>query len=131
MAQDTELAGHVLAGKYRLVRSVAEGTREVWEARHEALAGRVAVKLWPATTSWDVFRRGAERAIVLRHPGVMQVLDFNCEPGRSPFLALEWVDGRRLSEVIAEAGILPLARVAPLIESAAWALASAHQQGVV
>src|SRR5450432_337068 len=131
MAQVTELAGHVLGGKYRLVRSVSDGPRKVYEARHERLAGRVAVKLWPATTPWDVFRQGAELAVTLRHPSVMQVLDFNCEPGSSPFLVLEWIDGTRLSDVIAEAGILPIERVAPLVESAAWALASAHQQGVV
>jgi eukaryotic-like serine/threonine-protein kinase len=131
MAQGTELAGHVLGGKYRLVRSVSDGPRKVYEARHERLAGRFAVKQWPATTPWDAFRRGAELAMTLRHPGVLQVLDFNCEPGSSPFLVLEWVDGARLSDVIAESGILPVERVAPLIESAAWALASAHQQGVV
>src|SRR5450432_607866 len=131
MAQGTELAGHVLGGKYRLVRSVSDGPRKVYEARHERLAGRFAVKQWPATTPWDAFRRGAELAMTLRHPGVLQVLDFNCEPGSSPFLVLEWVDGARLSDVIAESGILPIERVAPLVESAAWALASAHQQGVV
>ncbi|HVZ71543.1 MAG TPA: serine/threonine-protein kinase, partial [Polyangia bacterium] len=131
MSADTERSGHVLAGKYRLIRAVSEGAREVWEARHEAIAGRVALKLWPLTTPWDAFRRGAERATTLRHPGVMQVLDFNVEPGRAPFLALEWVDGRRLSDIIAEVGLMPLERVAPLVESAAWALASAHQQGVV
>jgi serine/threonine-protein kinase len=131
MAQVTELRGHVLGGKYRLVRAVSEGPRAVYEARHERLAGRFALKQWPATTPWDAFRRGAELALTLRHPGIMQVLDFNCEPGASPFLVLEWIDGTRLSDVIAESGIMPIERVAPLIESAAWALASAHQQGIV
>jgi hypothetical protein len=131
MAQDTELRGYVLGGKYRLVRQVSDGPRRVYEARHERLAGRFAAKLWPATTPWDAFREGAELAATLRHPGVMQVLDFNCEPGAAPFLVYEWVDGTRLTDLLAEAGILPVERVAPLIESAAWALASAHQQGVV
>jgi hypothetical protein len=131
MAQDPELAGHVLGGKYRLVRSVSDGPLKVYEARHERLSGRFAVTLWPATTPWDAFRRGAELAVTLRHPGVVQVLDFNCEPGASPFLVLEWIDGERLSDLIAESGLLPIQRVAPLIESAAWALASAHQQGIV
>jgi hypothetical protein len=137
MAQDTELAGHVLGGKYRLVRCVQRpgpadaGQRPLYEAIHARLSGRFAVKLWPATTPWDAFRRGAELAVTLRHPGVIQVLDFNCEPGASPFLVMEWIDGTRLSDLIAESGLLPLSRVAPLVESAAWALASAHQQGVV
>jgi serine/threonine-protein kinase len=131
MAQVTELRGHVLGGKYRLVRAVSEGPRRVYEARHARLAGRFAVERWPATTPWDAFRHGAELAVTLRHPGIVQVIDFNCEPGASPFLVLEWIDGARLSEVIAEAGIMPIERVAPLVESAAWALASAHGQGIV
>ncbi|HTA20856.1 MAG TPA: serine/threonine-protein kinase [Polyangia bacterium] len=131
MAQDTELRGHVLGGKYRLVRQVSDGPRRVYEVRHERLAGRFAAKLWPATTPWDAFREGAQLAATLRHPGVMQVLDFNCEPGAAPFLVYEWVDGARLTDILAESGILPVERVAPLVESAAWALASAHQQGVV
>src|SRR5260221_196316 len=131
MAQPPELTGHVLGGKYRLVRAVSEGPRQVFEARHERFSGRFAVKLWPPTTPWEAFWRGAEVAMTLRHPGVMQVLDFNCQPGVPPFLVLEWVDGTRLSEIIAEAGLMPIERVAPLVESAAWAIASAHQQGVV
>src|SRR5206468_12126936 len=67
----------------------------------------------------------------LRHPGVVQVIDFNCEPGAPPFLVLEWIEGTTLSEVMASSGLLPVPRVAALVESAAWALASAHQQGVV
>jgi serine/threonine-protein kinase len=131
MAQDTELAGHVLGGNFRLIRSVSDGPRKVHEARHDRLSGRFAVKTWPTTTPWDAFKRGAELASTLRHPGVMQVLDFNYEAGGPPFLVLEWVDARRLSDLIAENGLLPVERVAPLIESAAWALASAHQQGIV
>ncbi|HEY2731432.1 MAG TPA: protein kinase [Polyangia bacterium] len=131
MAQPPELTGHVLGGKYRLVRAVSEGPRQVFEARHERFSGRFAVKLWPPTTPWEAFCRGAEVAMTLRHPGVTQVLDFNCQPGVPPFLVLEWVDGTRLSEIIAEAGLMPIERVAPLVESAAWAIASAHQQGVV
>src|SRR3954463_4254849 len=117
MAQDTELAGHVLGGKYRLIRRVSDGPRPVHEARHEHLAGRFAVKQWPATTPWDAFLRGAQVASTLRHPGVVQVIDFNCEPGAAPFLVLEWIEGARLDAVIAESGILPIERVAPLIES--------------
>ena len=131
MAQPPELTGHVLGGKYRLVRAVSEGPRQVHEARHDRFSGRFAVKLWPSTTPWEAFWRGAELAMTLRHPGVMQTLDFNCQPGVPPFLVLEWVDGTRLSDIISEAGLMPIERVAPLIESAAWAIASAHQQGVV
>jgi serine/threonine-protein kinase len=131
MAQDTELGGHVVSGTYRLVRRVGDSVPALYEARHPRLSGRFAARLWSPTMPWDAFRRGAEVAATLRHPGVLQVIDFNCEPGAPPFLVTEWIDGLRLSDVMASSGLLPVARVATLVESAAWALASAHQQGVV
>src|SRR5215831_16828004 len=131
MAQDTELSGHVVSGRYRLVRRIGDGVPALYEATHPRLAGRFAAKLWPPTIPWDAFRRGAELAATLRHPGVVQVIDFNCEPGASPFLIMEWVEGTKLSDLLAATGLLPVPRVAALVESVAWALASAHQQGVV
>jgi hypothetical protein len=110
---------------------MADGTPALYEARHPRVAGRFAARLWAPTVPWDAFRRGAEIAMTLRHPGVVQVIDFNCEPGAPPFLVTEWLEGTPLSQLMASSGLLPLPRVAALVESAAWALASAHQQGVV
>jgi hypothetical protein len=131
MAEDARLRGHVMAGPYRLVRRLADGTPALYEARHPRVAGPFAARLWAPTVPWDAFRRGAEIAMTLRHPGVVQVIDFNCEPGAPPFLITEWLEGTPLSQLMASSGLLPLPRVAALVESAAWALASAHQQGVV
>src|SRR3954468_21847562 len=126
-----EVRGHIVGGKYRLVRRLAGGDPPPEEARHPRLAGRFTARLWAPTVPWDAFRRGAEIAATLRHPGAVQVIDFNCEPGAAPFVIGEWIDGARLSELMASSGLLPTGRVAALIESTAWALASAHQQGVV
>jgi serine/threonine-protein kinase len=131
MAEDLALGGHVVTGRYRLVHRIGESPVAFYEARHPRLSGRFAARLWPATAPWDAFRRGAEIASALRHPGVVQVIDFNCEPGSSPFLVTEWIDGTTLSELLAANGIIGVARVATLVESAAWSLAAAHQQGVV
>jgi len=44
-----------------VVRAVSDGPQKVYEARHDRLAGRFAVKLWPLTTPWEAFRRFANR----------------------------------------------------------------------
>lgn len=131
MPQDAELEGHVLSGIYRLVRRVGEATPSLYEARHPRLAGRFAARIWPSTVPVADFRQGAEIAAALRHPGAVQVIDFNATSDEEPFLITEWVEGTPLSELLAASGLLDIARVAAIVESAAWALAAAHQQGVV
>jgi eukaryotic-like serine/threonine-protein kinase len=131
MAQDLELGGHVVTGRYRLVRRLGESPVAFYEARHPRLSGRFVARLWPATAPWDSFRRGAEIASALRHPGIVQVIDFNCEPGSSPFLITELIEGTTVAELLAANGLIGVSRVAALVESAAWSLAAAHQQGIV
>ena len=97
MAEDVELRGHVTTGSYGLVRLIEDGDPALYEARHPRVAGRFVARLWPLTVPWDAFRRGAEIAATLRHPGIVQVVDFNCEPGAPPFVITEWPGGMRLS----------------------------------
>src|SRR4029079_14187569 len=132
MEQDTGIEGRVVGGTYRLLRRIGESTPARYEATHPRLAGRYEAKLWPPTAPWDDrVRRGAEVAATLRHRGVVQVIDFNCEPGEPSFLVTEWIEGTKLSDVMSQTGLLSVSRVAGLLESAAWALSSAHQQGIV
>src|SRR5215471_17838831 len=131
MAEEVELRGHVVGGSYKLIRRVEDGVPSLYEAQHPRVAGRFAARLWPLTVPWDAFRRGAEIAMTLRHPGIVQVVDFNCEPGAPPFVITEWPGGMRLSYLLGTAGPVDMPRTAALVESIAWTLGSAHQQGVV
>jgi eukaryotic-like serine/threonine-protein kinase len=132
----TLAAGQNLRDRYRVVRYIGRGAMgEVYEARHARLVGRYAIKLLNVDLAHSPmarqrFRREAGIASELRHPNIVQVIDFDeTETGR-PYLVMELLEGRDLDALIAE-GPLPLARVLPLARQIAAGLAAMHAQGIV
>jgi len=108
----------------------------VYEARHARLAGRYAVKvLHPEIQQHpDVLRRFELEARVtsaLRHPGIVQVIDFNITPDGAPYLVMEYLEGEDLGQLLAREGPLSLARTARICSQIAGALAAAHRRDVV
>ena len=109
----------------------------VYEASHVRLEGRYAVKLlreevaaqYPAALAR--FRREARITSALRHPGIVQVIDFHTPPDGPPFMVMEYLDGAILADVIAREAPLSLARVCDLTSQIASGLAAAHRKGVV
>jgi serine/threonine-protein kinase len=94
--------GRIIAGKYELVSCAGEGGMAVvWKAviRDAAGAGRaVAVKrLHPASDAdphfVKLFEEEARVGSHLRHPNIVQVLDFGLDEEGSYYLVMEWVEG--------------------------------------
>src|SRR5882757_5232068 len=85
-------ADTVLDGTYRIVRPLAQGGMgEVYLAAHERLPGYFAVKVLQAelalhAESLTRFRREAEILAGIRHPNVVQVVDFNISMNGVPYL---------------------------------------------
>jgi serine/threonine protein kinase len=109
---------------------------EVYEARHARLAGRYAVKvLHPEIRKHPEvlrrFQREAQVTSALRHPGIVQVIDFNTAMNGAPYLVMEFLDGEDLGQVIARGGPLALSRVVDITLQIAAALSAAHRKGVV
>jgi serine/threonine-protein kinase len=116
-------------------RLAVGGMGEVYAATHVRLPGRFAIKVLAPRLAADPgavarFCREAAIASVLRHPHVVQVIDFDVA-GREPFLVMECVPGRDLAEHLLLDGPLSLARVVPIVRQIAAALAAAHQLGIV
>jgi serine/threonine protein kinase len=128
MAQEAEIPGAVVGGTYRLVRPLGGDSGKVYEARHDRLTGRFVIKLL-ADAEPEAFQRSVQLVSALRHPGVVQVIDYGVAEGQA-FVVMEYIDGRPLSELIAEAGIMPADRVARLIDSVAKGLGAAHELGL-
>lgn len=113
-------------------RIATGGMGEVWLAHDEILRRDVAVKYLKREYAEDEgfrtrFLHEARSAAALQHPGIAAVFDFGeseVEDGL-PFLVMEYVEGRTLSQVIAE-GPLDPERARALVEQAATALATAH-----
>jgi len=122
--------GLVIAGKYEVVRYLGSGGMgTVYEARHRETGGRVALKLMstlddPARTRR--FRLEAELAASLSHSNTIRVMDFGDDAGRL-FLAMEFVDGESLQELVAREGALPWRRAAHIVRQVLKALWEAHE----
>src|SRR3954471_11292215 len=112
-----------LAGRYLLRRPVGRGgAGVVWEARDELLGRTVAIKeciLPPTVDDTDRDKlltrvlREARTAARLDHPALVTVFDVVQENGR-PWIVMEYVDSRSLSQVVRQDGPLPPARVADI-----------------
>ncbi len=100
--------GKVLRRRYRLDERVALGrTVEVFLGYDLVEEKEVVVKLpLPHLVSdreyCDQFRAAAHRATRLRHPGIVEVLDYGVEEGR-PFVVQEKVEAKTLHDML-EAG---------------------------
>jgi serine/threonine protein kinase len=128
----------VLGDRYRLVERIAAGGQgEVWRAEDTTLGRQVAVKVLrqeyaDSAEFRDRFRREAQHAAGLSHPGVAQVFDYDEGAGDTPpYLVMEYVDGESLSATIAREAPLSPDRVLDIIAAVASALTMAHAAGLV
>src|SRR5215213_3260281 len=126
----------VLLDRYEVGRLLgAGGMAEVFEGRDRLLVRRVAIKVPLAQYAHDPefthrFRREAQTAASLSHPGVVAVYDTGSENG-THFIVMEYVDGRTLKDVIrAEAPLYP-DRAAEIAADVCAALGAAHARGLV
>lgn len=127
-----------LLGRYVLGRRLGSGgMAEVFEATMMTEGGgerRVAVKkILPTRLSQpesvELLRREAEVGLWLRHPGVVQVLDYG-QHRDTWFMAMEFVDGVSLKDVLVDrkekGEALPLTVVVHLARQLAEALDYVH-----
>jgi serine/threonine protein kinase len=131
------LAGTTLGGRYRLDATLGRGGMgEVWRGVDLTLDRPVAVKLLsldidPPPELEERFRREAQIAARLQHPGITVVFDFGVHQ-RELFLVMELLKGGSLAqELAAHPTGLPIPLVYSLAEQIARALSAAHSEGIV
>ena len=127
--------------RFRLRRQLARGGMgTVWAAWDERLDREVALKLLPRALVSEPsaearFEREALAMARLQHPNVVGIFDVGTfDPGvgeELPYLVMELVRGRSLNEMIADNGALPPRKAARIIEQVSFALAAAHEVGVI
>jgi len=129
--------------RYRLDSRIATGGMgEVWRATDTTLGREVAVKLLKHEFADDAtfrsrFETEARHAAALHHPGVAGVYDFGeavAGDGSGqprPFLVMELVDGKPLSDLLAGGRALDPEVARDLLAQAADAVAVAHAAGIV
>lgn len=122
---------HRLAG-YLILRVLGQGGMGVVYLAEQMRPRRlVAIKMiasHPDAAAIARFRREADLLARLSHPGIAQVIELAADAAGKPFLAMEFVDGKALTEYAAaldaRARVELLARVADAVEHA-------HARGIV
>ncbi len=123
-------------GKYELLDEIGRGGfAVVYKARDVKLNRVIALKVLHAYRSAESdfverFRREAEAAANLDHPNIVAVYEADEIDGQL-YLAMKYVRGRTLRDLLQAEGPLPLDRALPILAQMAEALDYAHAQGVV
>jgi serine/threonine-protein kinase len=130
------LIGTTISDRYLIERLLGEGGMgAVYQAEHTLMRKRMAIKvLHPEMTRLPEvvarFEREAMAAAHIDHPHVVTATDFGKLEDGSFFLALEFVEGASLREVIG-AGRLELGRALHIARQMAGALQRAHTLKIV
>ena len=130
------LIGTLVDGRYQVVARIARGgMATVYEAIDTRLDRTVALKMMSAALAEDPgfvtrFRREARAAAQLSHPHVVAVFDQG-EAAGLPYLAMEYVPGRTLRDVLRDYGALTPEQALTILDPVLEALSAAHDAGFV
>lgn len=125
-----------LVGRFRVEAEVGRGGMGVvFRAVDPALNRPVALKvlghhLMQEESARQRFQREASAIANLKHPNIALVYEFGEHDGQ-PYMALEWVEGRTLMDLLRDTGPLPPARAFALASQLAAGLDEAHRKGIV
>jgi serine/threonine protein kinase/Tfp pilus assembly protein PilF len=117
---------------YRILEKLGEGGMGVvYLAEDQHLARRVAIKFLTSTDHHyrARFIREARAVSALTHPNIAIVHDYGETSTGQPFLVMEFVKGKSLSDLLEEG--LTLRRSVEIVSSITEALAEAHHHGIV
>lgn len=133
-----DLSGRVVNSQFRLLRKLGRGGMGVvYLAEQIGMDRQVVVKVLHAElvagsdTAGARFQREAKAVARLNHPHIVQVHVFGQMETGQPFLAMEYVEGQTLTDLMIGAGRLPEGRALRIVEQVCDALVEAHGAGLV
>ncbi len=133
----TDHVGKDIAGRYRVLAKLGEGGMgAVYKAEQISLKRTVAVKLLRAdvaSTELMLRRFDAEAKAVasLGHPNTVNIYDFGQDTDGTFFIAMEFVEGKSLREVIHAEAPLPIQRALSIASQVAASLSDAHSHNII
>ena len=123
-------------GKYKILRLIGEGgMSSVYEAEHEMLGSKVAIKvLNPILSSNEQirtrFKNEAKVMAALNHPNITKVIDFDEQPHQLSII-MEYLEGEDLSDFIKRKGSPSDDQISKIFAQTLAAFHYAHLKGIV
>jgi len=136
-APATDLVGQVVADRYHVIKKLGEGGMgQVYLAEHVKMGRRSAIKVMNPSMVHDPdavarFNREASNASRITHPNVCAIYDFGETPEGLIYLAMEFIEGEPLTDLLERDGALPVRRAVGIFTQVADALQAAHDLGIV
>jgi eukaryotic-like serine/threonine-protein kinase len=136
MAVSDTLINTLFDGRYRIIRKLGTGgMANVYLAEDQELGRRVAIKILNDRHASDDqfverFRREAKNAAGLSHPNIVSIYDRGEAEG-TYYIAMEYLDGRSLKELIVARGPAPIPIAIDYARQILAALRFAHRNGIV
>src|ERR1035437_4734559 len=140
-AQATETEAQLAAGlsrRYRLVRRLGKGGMgTVFLAEQIGVGNRpVALKVLNRKLLDDPdfllrFQNEAGSTGRIHHPNVVTIHESAQADDGTPYIAMEFLDGESLRELVKKRGALPVAEVVEILQQAARGLNAAHKLGII
>jgi serine/threonine-protein kinase len=136
VAVSDSLIDTLFDGRYRIERKLgAGGMADVYLAEDQELGRRVAIKILNSRHGNDDqfierFRREAKNAAALNHPNIVSIYDRG-EAEDTYYIAMEFLDGRTLKELIIGRGAAPINVAIEYARQILSALRFAHRHGIV
>src|SRR2546426_7892933 len=136
MAVSDTLINTLFDGRYRILRKLGTGgMANVYLAEDEVLGRRVAIKILNDRHAGDDqfverFRREAKNAASLSHPNIVSIYDRGEAEG-TYYIAMEYLDGRSLKELIVARGPAPVPVAVDYARQILAAIRFAHRHGIV
>ncbi len=136
MASGDHLIDSLFDGRYLIIRKLGSGgMANVYLASDQELGRRVAIKILDDRHARDEqfverFRREAQNAAGLSHPNIVSIYDRGEAEG-TYYIAMEYVEGRTLKELVVARGPSPLGIAIDYTRQILSALRFAHRNGIV